>query len=103
MNILDISQEFINNSLGLSLEAFRKGEYKRNSSDLKRMYFVGATLCLDVEDEFGFSDVITICHSDETYGLFSGGIRRLLPIESLKTLELLMKEQDVKHNTKWLW
>jgi hypothetical protein len=98
----DIPQEFINRSLILSLQAFKEGKYERRYSDLKLMYFVGATLCLDIEDEFGFSDVITICHSDETYGLFSGGIRRLLPIKALKTLELLMKEQDVKHNTKWL-
>ena len=102
MVVTDIPQEFINYSLILSLQAFREGKYKRKGSDLKRMYFVGATLCLDIEDEFGFSDVITICHSDETYGLFSGEVRRLLPIKALKTLELLMKEQNINHNTKWL-
>jgi hypothetical protein len=101
MKTIEISHEFLNHSLKLSLEAFRKGKYDNKISDLKNMYFAGATLCLDIKDEFGNEDVITVCHSDETFGLFSGGIRRLLPIESLKTLETLMKEQNVNHKPKW--
>ena len=101
MKSLEISHEFLNHSLELTLKAFREGVYKRNGSDLKNMYFVGAALFLDIQDKNGNEDIITICHSDESFGLFSGGLRRLMPIKAMKTLEILMKEQNINHGTKW--
>jgi len=97
----EISHEFITHSIKVALECTKTGRFDAEG-DLIRAYFVGATLCLDVKDKFGDSDVITICHSSECFGLFSGGIRRLLPIEALKLLEELMKECEIKHKTKWI-
>lgn len=101
LNTIDISHEFITHSIKVTLDCAKTGKFNAKG-DLRKAYFVGATLCLDIQDKFGDSDVITICHSSECFGLFSGGIRRLLPIEALKQLEELMKECNINHTTKWL-
>jgi hypothetical protein len=105
--ISDCPIEFIEHSIKRASEAFSSGEFKRETllgfdSDLTNAYFAGATLCLDVKDAINDIDVITICHSDETYGYFSGGPRRLLSIKALKDLEELMIAVNVNHETKWI-
>ncbi len=103
-NILDCPIEFVEHSIERAMEAFRKQKFVREGdSDLSNVYFVGASLCLDIRDHrSGDMDVITVNHSDETYGYFSGGLRRLLSINALKNLELLMTEQKINHETKWI-
>lgn len=65
---------------------------------VKQMYFVGQTLCIDLKD----GDVLTVNHSTESVGFFSGeSLRRLLPIKTLKLLEILMDDYGVKFERKW--
>ncbi len=101
INTIDISHELLTHSIQVTLDCAKTGKFNAKG-DLIRAYFVGATLCLDLRDKFGDSDVITVCHSSECFGLFSGGVRRLLPIKALQLLEELMKECGIKHETKWI-
>lgn len=64
----------------------------------KNMYFAGSTLCLDIVDNEGNVEVVTINQSSETFGLFSGGARKLLSIKSMKSLEAICHIS--KMNTK---
>jgi hypothetical protein len=103
-NILETPMEFIENSILLASEAFKQENLlidKTHGSDLQRAYFIGRTLCLDVEDEFGIGGVITINHSNESFGYFSGGLRRLLSIEACRRLESLMTQVGINHAPKW--
>ena len=103
-SILETPMEFIEKSIELASEAFNQKNLlinKSYGSDLQRAYFIGRTLCLDVEDEFGIGGVITINHSNETFGYFSGGLRRLLSIEACKRLESLMVQVGITHDPKW--
>lgn len=74
---------------------------KENAPWLKNMYFAGRTLCIDMWTN-GKEDVMTFCHSDESVGFFSGGMRHLLSIPSCRILEELMILSDIKHNKKWI-
>ena len=69
-------------------------------SDATNVYFVGRTLCIDIKDEFGNRDVLTLCYESEDIGYFSGELRRLLPIKTLRLLKSLMKLCDIKHTKK---
>jgi hypothetical protein len=76
--------------------------------NITNIYSVGATLCIDIrptnEDlSEKFADVITITHNGETYGLLTGGMRRLLSIKALKSLEKILKDNNIKHTQKWLY
>lgn len=61
------------------IQAFSGIVYHKNNFKIKiegwevcNVYFVGATLCLDIENKnLEVKDVITVC-SDNTFGLFSG-------------------------------
>ncbi len=64
---------------------------------VKRIYFAGGTLCMDFED-----DVLTINHYSETFGFFSGGLRRLLDIPSLRLLEFVLNAYEINHDQKWI-
>ncbi len=64
---------------------------------IKRIYFVGRTLFLDIDN-----DCITLCHADEDFGLFSGGVRRLMDIETITLMEKLMVLCEVNHDKKWV-
>lgn len=103
-SILDCPIEFIEHSIERALICFRNNKFiKEGDSDLSNTYFVGATLCLDIRDHRdGSLEVITINHSSETFGYFSGGFRCLLSIKALKRLETLMKEQGINHTKKWI-
>lgn len=102
--ILDCNMEFIEHSIEQTEKAFARCKFiKEGDSDLHNVYFAGATLCLDIHDHRdGSIDVITICHSDETFGYFSGGMRRLLSIKALRALERIMQAQNIHHTPKWL-
>ena len=106
--VFEIPREFIENSIrvGIQLSEYRdKGEKKyikdvSPGNDLKNIYFAGQTLCLDTKDEFGQEDVITISWNDESFGLFSGGARRLLSLNALRDLDTLMKMNNINHEPK---
>lgn len=103
-DIFECSMKFIEHSILLASESFKQGNLlidKTHGSDLQRVYFVGGTLCLDVEDEFGIGGVIMIDHKKETFGYFSGGLRRLLSIEACRRLESLMTQVGINHTPKW--
>jgi len=79
-----------------------KGETEHSSVPwMTGLYFAGATLCVDTNlpDR---EDTYTFCHSDETTGFFSGGLRRLLSIKSCKLLEEIMILSEINHTKKWL-
>jgi hypothetical protein len=105
---LDIPIEFIENSIEIGIkqtEAVLKGEKKyindfSPGNDLKNMYFAGAGLVLDTQDEFGQEDVITISHDSESFGSFNGGPRRLLSIKAIRSLEKLMQLCKIKYSPK---
>ena len=100
--VSEIPMEFIEHSIQQGIDIANKKKFLTDG-DLQRIYFAGATLFLDTQDEFGFSDVITICHSSECYGYFSGKcIRHLLSIKACKKLEELMKICNIKHKKKWI-
>jgi hypothetical protein len=67
-------------------------QYVPSKFKVTNVYFVGATLCLDIRLKSDTKidapmDVITINHSDESFGLFSGGFRKLLSLKSLRRFE----------------
>ena len=99
---LDISVPFIENSIKKAINAFENnGNLPNDGSDLKRVYFVGRTLALDIKDDFCTLKVITISYDDETFGLFDGDTRRrLLSIEALRDLRYLMDLVGIKHDDK---
>lgn len=74
---------------------------------ITNVYFAGATLFIDFKsiEDFSNMDVIqdslTLSHTDESYGLFSGGIRHLLSIKALKSLESIMYTTHRNYNKKW--
>jgi hypothetical protein len=106
--VFDIPAEFIENSIkiGIQLSEYReKGEKKyindvSPGNDLKSIYFAGQTLCLDTRDEFGQEAVITLSWDEESFGLFSGGPRRLLSLNALRDLDTLMKKNNINHDPK---
>ena len=102
-SIIDCPIEFIENSIERALIAFTEEKFvKQGDSDLNNVYFAGATLCLDIKDHrSGDLEVITVCHSDESFGYFSGRIRRLLSIKALKSLEKVIQVAGINHTPKW--
>jgi hypothetical protein len=101
-NFLEIPEEFIEHSLQQAV-AVADGEIARYEGDLKQVYFAGATLFLDTCDEFGIEDIITVSHTSETFGYFSGDTRRrLLSIKAMKLLETIMKKSEINHTPKFL-
>jgi len=104
--ILDCPIEFIENSLEIALKSFEEKQTPLiyRGSDLINIYFMGATLCLDVYINCKTDkDVITINYTTQTFGYFSGGYRRLLSIKALKTLDKLMKVANINHEQiSWL-
>lgn len=99
-NVFNISKEFLVASIKATLELHRTGKPFDPDSDCRQAYFAGRTLFLDIKDKNGEMDAITICHADEDYGYFSGGTRRLLPIEALRDMESLMREMNIQHEPK---
>ena len=52
-----------------------------NNIENLNSYYAGGTLCIG---DVIHKDIITICISDESFGLFSGGTRQLMSIENTK-------------------
>jgi hypothetical protein len=110
MNILDTNMEFIENSIDIGIkisEARDRGETKYVNdfngpwgNDLTDIYFVGRGLCLDVKDDIGSQEVITLSLDTETFGYFSGGHRRLLSIRALRKLQRLMDLNKINYQHK---
>jgi hypothetical protein len=97
----DIPIEFIENSINVGIKlAENHFTYIPSGSDLKKIYFVGASLVLDCVDEFGQTDSIIINHDSETFGSFNGGPRRLLSINAIRNLEKLMELLKIKYTPK---
>ena len=108
-NIFETPMEFIENSIKIGIklsEARDRGETKHiddfspYGNDLRNIYFVGQGLCLDVKDAIGTVDVITLSWDKETFGYFSGGLRRLLSIEALRNLQKLMDLNGINYEPK---
>jgi hypothetical protein len=100
-NILDISNETIENILeDVKISAETNQFYTSMSDKVKRCYFVGATLFIDMIDENIEMDCMTFNYTNETVGWFSGGTRKLLSIESVRLLRLVMKESNINHEEK---
>lgn len=100
----DLSFDFINHTIRQGIK-ITKGEinFLPEDSDAVRLYFAGRTLFIDVGDDLGNKDAFTLCYADEDIGLFSGGRRRLMPIETLRLMEELMSLCNIKHDKKeWL-
>lgn len=109
-SIMDTPMEFIENSIQMGIklsEARDRGETKHiddfsgpYGNDLRNIYFVGQGLCLDVKDAIGSTDVITLSWGNESFGYFSGGLRRLLSIKALKSLQKLMDLNEINYEPK---
>lgn len=96
-NILDFNFDIITGNLHNAVISLSNGRNFIPSMGVKRIYFVGRTLCMDYN-----GDVITLVHSEETVGFFSGGIRRLLSIKNMQLFEALMDLCEIGHNQKWV-
>ena len=109
-SILDTNMEFIENSINIGIkisEARDQGESKRIEgfsgpwgNDLTNIYFVGQSLCLAVKDAIGSQEVITLSWDKETFGYFSGGLRRLLSLPALRKLKRLMDLNGINYQPK---
>jgi hypothetical protein len=105
ITILDFSMNEIEKYLYCILIDYPFSGQFKNGLKTANVYFVGASLCIDVKGIFNGNstvDVIVLNHSSETYNLFSGGLKMLLSIKALKMLEAIMLDNRVKHKTKWL-
>jgi hypothetical protein len=108
--VYDIPYEFIENSIDIGIkisEARDRGETKYVNdfsgpwgNDLTNIYFVGQGLCLDVKDAIGSQEVITLSWDRETFGYFSGGLRRLLSLPALRKLQRLMDLNGINYQPK---
>jgi len=99
--IHEIRHSFIEDVISIAIEAFKdKRGVLPAGIPIKSVYFAGRTLFLDVEFN-GKLDAITLVHSEETFGFFSGGPRRLMSIKALRLMEDLMVDCEIKHGPKW--
>lgn len=98
----DINLEFIENCIKIGIDCSINKTDIPKDTDLKGLYFVGKTLCLDTEDEFGFFEVICVNHSTETFSSFKHktGFQRLLSLSALRNLETLMKLNNINFEPK---
>ena len=108
MQISQVPIQFIEHSIQQGIEAVN-GTRKELEGDLLNIYFVGRSLCLDTENEFGERHVLIVNHSDEEFMCFTGDdrlngytLRRLLSIKAMKALEKLMMLCEINHTPKYL-
>ena len=107
--VFDIPHEFIENSIDIGIkisearnlgETKHIGDYSPYGNDLTNIYFAGQGLCLDVKNAIGDRDVITLSWNSECFGYFSGGLRRLLPLSTLRKLQKLMDLNQINYEPK---
>jgi hypothetical protein len=105
ISILDFPMNEIEDVLSDILYAWKfKKEFKKGVR-ITNIYFAGASLMIDIKgilDGDSIADIIVLRHSTESYNLFSGGLEMLLSIKSLKMIEQIMIQSNIKHKTKWL-
>jgi hypothetical protein len=103
-NILDFSIEEINQLLQLvediQIKPLDSNEYQIPNW-FRNVYFVGGGLCIDITKENGKLDVMTFSHREESVGYFSGGMRRLISMTAVRTLERIMERKAIQHHPKW--
>lgn len=96
-----IEMDFITNSLDIGLAIANSPSLSitdvNPETKLRNLYFVGQGLCLDVEDEDGDLDVISVNWSDKRFGLFSGGPRVELSDRALEKLQALMDKCGINY------
>jgi len=106
IHILDFTMNEIEDVLSDILYAWTiKKEFKKGIR-ITNVYFAGASLMIDVKGMLygdSVADIIVLRHSTESYNLFSGGLEMLLSIKSLKIIEEIMVQSNIKHKTKWLY
>lgn len=82
---------------GIDVLLSKKGRLTIEGS--KSLYFVGQTLCIDVED-----DTIMIYHNKECFHFLKDYFfERMLTIRSLVLLEELMTICGISHEKKWTY
>lgn len=108
-NVADINLKFIENSIDIGIKISKakldgKTEYINKYSyfynDLKNIYFAGQVLCLDIKDDIGTQNIITLSWDSECFGYFSGGPRRLLSLKALRKLQELMYLNEINYEPK---
>jgi len=95
-SILNFDMDIVKANLYNAVFSLQRNEEVKLFMGVKRMYFAGATLCLDINN-----DVLTLVHCEESIGWFSGGLRRLLDIECMRLMEAIMQHCEIKHTKKW--
>jgi hypothetical protein len=109
-SIMDIPESTIQVWLSNLERSYKEGvafeQYVPSKFKVVNCYFVGATLCLDIQFKSDTrtdapKEVITINHSEESFGLFSGGLRKLLSLKSLRRMERFAKELGVNIEPKY--
>ena len=108
--VFDIPQEFIKKSIDIGIKISKArlngegtkfiSDYSPYDNDLINIYFVGQSLFLDTRDKIGDIDSITLSWDNECFGYSSGGIRRLLPISTLRKLQELMDLNNINYEPK---
>lgn len=96
-SIFEINMDVVTSNLYNAVISLSNGRKFSPVMGVKRIYFAGATLCMDYQ-----GDVLTLSHSHEDLGYFSGGIRRLLSIKNMQLFEALMDLCGVYHEQKWV-
>lgn len=101
--VFDIPIEFIEHSLEQGIKIC-KGEIISYSGDLKSIHFIGASLCLDTENEFGETFAIVLNYDSEMFfNLVGPKVKRILTIKAIKLLDELMNICEVNKEAKfWL-
>lgn len=96
-SIFSVDMAIIQANLYKAVFSLQRKEMFEPIMGVKRIYFIGASLCMDFNN-----DVIVLNHREELVGFFSGGIRRLLPIDCMRLLEGLMDMCEIVHTPKWV-
>ena len=101
ISILNTPTNEIDIILDIALQLCKDTINPKSVPWITNIYFAGATLFIDgyYNNE---KDSMTICHSDETVGYFSGGLRKLISIKGCKLLEEILVLTKINHETKWL-
>jgi hypothetical protein len=101
-NILDFNNNDINIITRIINEISLEKCNKDSAPWIHNIYFVGATLFIDGYFN-NVKDSMTICFNNQTVGFFSGGYRKLLPIDSLRYIGEIMDSNKInKKEISWL-
>lgn len=90
MNTLELTNKQIESFLSLALDAQANYGILPPNEYFKNVYFAGRTLFFDLKTKDDSVECLTISYTNECFGLFSGGNRKLLSISNLIKLKELM-------------